>query len=94
MLGPARDGGYYLLGMAGVVAPIFDDIDWSTSRVLRQTIERLEQHGIASNVLPEWYDVDDADDLQLLQRQRCDEATVRPLRSQENPGAPNVGRDC
>ena len=69
VLGPARDGGYYLLGMAGEVAPVFDDIAWSTSRVWTQTIEQLEHHGIAYHVLPQWYDIDHADDLERLKTQ-------------------------
>jgi uncharacterized protein len=65
VLGPATDGGYYLLGLRKPL-PIFDTIDWSTRRVLRQTIRRLEQNQASLALLPPWYDVDTREDLDLL----------------------------
>ncbi len=41
VIGPARDGGYYLLAMKDGVKTIFEGIDWSTEKVLAQTIQRL-----------------------------------------------------
>ena len=66
VLGPSRDGGYYLLGLAGRLPPIFADFPWSTDRVLELTRERLRAAGYTWCELPEWYDVDDADDLATL----------------------------
>jgi rSAM/selenodomain-associated transferase 1 len=66
VLGPANDGGYYLVGAAGRVPSIFDDIAWSTADVWRQTMHRLEQQQLPFAVLPEWYDVDEAEDMQRL----------------------------
>ncbi len=59
VLGPSDDGGYYLIGAAGQVPAVFDQITWSTPRVWPQTIERLEHAGVRYFVLPPWYDVDD-----------------------------------
>src|SRR4029450_494381 len=42
VLGPATDGGFYLLGMRGRAWPIFSGPEWSTSRVLDQTVERIQ----------------------------------------------------
>ena len=59
VVGPASDGGYYLIGMRSARPQLFERIDWSTSRVFAQTCERANEHGIALATLPEWYDVDD-----------------------------------
>ena len=67
-LGPAADGGYYLIGMNRFVPEIFADIPWSTSDVLSRTMERAAVLGVGTSRLPEWRDVDDADDLEALKR--------------------------
>jgi rSAM/selenodomain-associated transferase 1 len=66
VLGPASDGGYYLLGLKQVHPRIFDDIEWSTSRVADQTMERAREIGLDVHVLAPWYDVDDIDALRIL----------------------------
>src|ERR1700733_5317106 len=43
VLGPALDGGYYLIGLNGSQPRLFEDITWSTSRVLAETIERANE---------------------------------------------------
>jgi len=63
VLGPARDGGYYLLGLRRMVPALFAGIPWSTDRVLALTLERLAGLGIAPALLPELADVDVAADL-------------------------------
>ena len=60
VLGPASDGGYYLLGLKQKHGHMFDDITWSTEHVARQTLERAAEIGLPVHLLPEWYDVDDA----------------------------------
>jgi uncharacterized protein len=60
VLGPAADGGYYLIGLKRVHQRLFEAIDWSTERVYRQTIMRADEIGLPVASLPEWYDVDDA----------------------------------
>lgn len=57
VLGPASDGGYYLLGLARGIPSIFHGIDWGSERVLEQTISRLETNCQLA-LLPPWYDVD------------------------------------
>ena len=67
-LGPAADGGYYLVGMNRFAPGIFTGIPWSTSDVLSRTLEKAEALGIGTYLLPEWRDVDEADDLEALKR--------------------------
>ena len=66
VIGPASDGGYYLLGLKQAHRRMFDDIDWSTERVARQTLQRAREIGLAVHVLPTWYDVDDVAALRTL----------------------------
>ncbi len=63
VVGPARDGGYYLLGLTELVEGIFDGIAWSTPGVLAATLERLAAAGIAPVLLEPLTDVDEAGDL-------------------------------
>jgi glycosyltransferase A (GT-A) superfamily protein (DUF2064 family) len=46
VLGPSRDGGYYLLGLKSAHRRLFQDIDWSTERVAGQTLERAAELGL------------------------------------------------
>jgi uncharacterized protein len=69
VLGPAADGGYYLIGLKRFHGGLFEDIDWSTERVYRQTVARAAEIGLAVATLPEWYDVDDD---QALTRLVCE----------------------
>jgi uncharacterized protein len=66
VLGTAMDGGYYLIGLKKAHRHLFADIDWSTSKVLTQTIERAAEIGLEVALLPPWYDVDDAATLRHL----------------------------
>ncbi len=58
VIGPAADGGYYLIGMRAPGAPLFGGIAWSTSRVLEQTEALARSHRVALVPLPELVDVD------------------------------------
>src|SRR5215469_2049833 len=69
VLGPAADGGYYLIGLKCFHPRLFEAIDWSTERVCRQTIMRADEIGLRVASLPEWYDVDDTATLALLARE-------------------------
>jgi uncharacterized protein len=69
VLGPAADGGYYLIGLKRFHPRLFEAIDWSTERVYRQTIMRANEIGLPVVSLPGWYDVDDAATLALLARE-------------------------
>ena len=66
MLGPADDGGYYLLGMKQPHMHLFADIAWSTSNVATATRERATSLGLDVVTLRAWYDVDDAASLDRL----------------------------
>jgi rSAM/selenodomain-associated transferase 1 len=66
VLGPADDGGYYLLGMQQPHAHLFADITWSTSEVADATRARAAALNLEVIMLPTWYDVDDAASLSRL----------------------------
>lgn len=63
VLGPAVDGGYYLIGLSKPVHRIFEGIPWSTPQVLARTLERLEGAGIRPELLETLSDIDQAEDL-------------------------------
>jgi rSAM/selenodomain-associated transferase 1 len=66
VLGPATDGGYYLIGLKAPHPELFDGIDWSTSRVLAQTTAAAARAAVPVVQLAPWDDVDEAADLQRL----------------------------
>src|SRR5439155_1761473 len=66
VLGPSDDGGYYLIGVKKPHRHLFEQIDWSTERVLNQTIERAAEIGLEIKLLPTGYDVDDSASLHRL----------------------------
>jgi len=66
VLGPADDGGYYLIGMKRAHAPVFAAIDWSTERVTAQTRARAASIGLDALMLRPWFDVDDVSALRRL----------------------------
>ena len=66
VLGPAEDGGYYLIGLKQPHAGLFSGIPWGTPRVTQRTLERAAQMQLETVLLPEWYDVDDAETLGWL----------------------------
>jgi rSAM/selenodomain-associated transferase 1 len=63
VIGPARDGGYYLLGMRTMIDGLFDGIPWSTGEVLARTLDRLGAAGIEPALLDTLSDVDEVGDL-------------------------------
>ena len=65
-LGPALDGGYYLLAMRRFTPALFQDIDWSTDRVAAQTRAAAVAAGLTVAELPPLGDVDTPDDLPLM----------------------------
>ncbi|MCA9037635.1 MAG: TIGR04283 family arsenosugar biosynthesis glycosyltransferase [Planctomycetaceae bacterium] len=76
--GPARDGGYYLLGCRRVHEVIFNDIHWGTAGVLSQSIRSAESAGLISARLPALSDVDFAEDLVSCRRLFVDASDVFP----------------
>ncbi|MDX1708093.1 MAG: TIGR04282 family arsenosugar biosynthesis glycosyltransferase [Desulfobacterales bacterium] len=65
-LGMGHDGGYYLIGLKRMVPELFENIAWSTERVIPQTLEICRRLHLKVHSLPEWYDVDVEADLQRL----------------------------
>jgi uncharacterized protein len=66
VLGPSDDGGYYLIGVKKPHQQLFEEIDWSTERVLDQTLQRASEIGLEVKLLPPGYDVDDGRSLRRL----------------------------
>jgi rSAM/selenodomain-associated transferase 1 len=95
VLGPATDGGYYLLGARDRPPPVFEGIFWSTDRVWAQTVSRLDAAGLAWTPLSPWYDVDTVEDLarlrdELAASDPADEPLAR-LRQDVNLNLPRQG---
>jgi rSAM/selenodomain-associated transferase 1 len=67
VLGPATDGGYYLIGQRHPGQDLFAGVEWSTNCVLDQTVAQIVKCGIRLALLPVCYDVDTADDWRFLQ---------------------------
>lgn len=63
VIGPAQDGGYWLLGLREPCPGLFSDMAWSTPEVFPETLRRLEAAGISPHLLPELTDIDTGDDL-------------------------------
>ena len=83
VLGPASDGGYYLIGLRAPGAPLFDGIEWGTGRVLAQTEALIRAQGISAMYLPEQFDVDTAEELLRFRKQSPRNRRVRD----DTPGA-------
>jgi glycosyltransferase A (GT-A) superfamily protein (DUF2064 family) len=66
VLGPATDGGYYLVGLNQPHDEFFQGIPWSTSTVLDDTRQRATASGLPTVLLREWSDVDEAEDVQRV----------------------------
>ncbi|MBA4301579.1 MAG: hypothetical protein C0433_15975 [Cyclobacterium sp.] len=62
VVGPAKDGGYYLLGMSKFIPEIFNNIPWSTSRVLELTLNLAEKLNLDYEFLQILSDIDNLED--------------------------------
>lgn len=69
VLGPTHDGGYYLIGMKRPQPQLLREVQMSTPHVLDDTLRRAEALGLTVGQLPRWYDIDIADDLNLLEQE-------------------------
>lgn len=96
-IGPAEDGGYVLIGLSRARPELLLDIDWSTERVLEQTLARARAAGIVCELMPATFDVDGAADLDRLARfvdaqpRRCP-ATAQALAALPRPPLPLSAR--
>lgn len=68
ILGSAEDGGYYLIGLDRPIFQLFQNIDWGTERVLKQTIEIAQKLELNWDCLPILADVDRPEDLVIWQK--------------------------
>jgi rSAM/selenodomain-associated transferase 1 len=74
VLGPANDGGYYLIGLAartgdGTVPDLFTGVRWSTEWARDDTLRAADRCGLTVELVGDWYDVDDAASLTRLRRE-------------------------
>lgn len=68
VLGPADDGGYYLIGMTEPHRSLFAGIEWGTGSVLTDTLRVAERAGIEARLVRSGYDVDTIEDLRRVER--------------------------
>lgn len=66
VLGPAEDGGCYLIGFSRMPPGLFRDVTWGSALVLDQLTQALTERELSLHLLPSWYDVDTAEDLGRL----------------------------
>ena len=78
-LGMGHDGGYYLIGLRKMVPQLFENISWSTEKVIPQTLEICRRLELNVHTLPEWYDVDVEADLQRLCQDLAQNPASAPL---------------
>ncbi len=73
-LGPAHDGGYYMVGLNAAAlsraGALFEGVSWGSERVLSETLARAERAGLDVWLTAPWYDIDTPEDLALLLRHR------------------------
>ncbi|MGB1204703.1 MAG: TIGR04282 family arsenosugar biosynthesis glycosyltransferase [Chitinophagales bacterium] len=67
VIGPANDGGYYLIGFQRLIHKVFENKKWSTAEVLSATLNDLERLNKTVFLLPELIDVDNYEDLQRIE---------------------------
>lgn len=78
VLGPAEDGGYYLIGLRAPMPHLFTKMDWSESTVLKRTLERLRLRGESFRLMPVQSDVDTFGDLKSLARRLAENKAAAP----------------
>ena len=76
VLGPATDGGYYLIGFSARLPVLFSRISWGTSQVFRETVQLLETNAIRWQCLRESFDLDTFEDLVTFHRLSKESPTV------------------
>lgn len=74
VLGPAEDGGYYLIAATAPHPELFAGISWSTASVFTQTVAKVAAAGLTLATLPPWYDIDGPADL----RRCADDLAAHP----------------
>jgi rSAM/selenodomain-associated transferase 1 len=68
VLGPADDGGYYLIGMRTMHSELFEGVEWGIASVLTDTLRAADRSGVEARLVRAAYDVDTIEDLRRLER--------------------------
>ncbi len=63
VLGPAMDGGYYLIGLNHPCPALFTDLNWSTGKVLAETLQKAGEQGLSVSQVDTLYDIDRPEDI-------------------------------
>lgn len=71
VIGPAQDGGYYLIGFAACLPEVLQGIPWGTPAVFETTLDRLRRRGVRWKSLERQEDLDTFGDLKRFCRQAC-----------------------
>lgn len=78
VLGPALDGGFYLIGLNDCPVGLLAEIQWSHTTTLAATMAKLDQFGMKTVLINPWYAVDGPDDLERLRRQLAGDPSAAP----------------
>ncbi len=79
VLGPALDGGYYLIGLNTQADELFEDIRWSGPSALEDTLEKARLSRLNIELLPKWHDVDCVKDLAAVKKTGTAKESIRFL---------------
>ncbi len=98
VIGPAFDGGYYLIGVAAGTDPslcrrLFEDIHWGSSLVFSETMNRAEELGLKTHILDTLHDIDTEEDLRYFHHCSHPERREKP-RSTYPCSDPGEGAHC
>lgn len=92
VLGPALDGGYYLIGLTRPTPALFTDIPWSTDRVCALTQAKAEALGLKTSTLPAFRDLDTIEDLLALTREAGLEKAPGAKKGPRQPANPALSK--
>ena len=96
VLGPANDGGYYLIGLRIHFPPLFENIPWGTESVFEQTVAIAHERGLSTAFLATLDDVDRPEDLEFWETESRDETRLsleeKPVESFRKTRDPDVPR--
>jgi len=81
VLGPAEDGGYYLLGIKKAHSFLFDNISWGSSEVLAETLNRIQKNGLSTSLLARKRDIDTWKDIKEYYLRGQQDIETRDLHS-------------
>ncbi len=79
VLGPASDGGYYLLGLCRKTDALFQNMKWSTDQVFKETEERIRKNGLRHAVMRKLTDIDEEEDINIKDIMKRDAQLARRL---------------